>query len=260
VTALAGVMGGAAAALNAERIKLSTIRSPLWTAVLAAVLSLGVAALEGANAYGPAGLSAQGAVTGVVIFGIPVLMILSAMVVTGEYRTGMIRATFMATPSRTLVLVAKGVVTALAGGAYAAVLVIAAVVAARSSADPLRSARLSLAEPGVWRVAGAVTLVAMLSAVLGVAVGALLRHTAGAVAVLLLWPLVAEPILGNLPNLGVEVGPYLPFVNAFVFLDVSWLFPVYSMPWGGFGSLLYFVAIVAAVFVAAVIVVNQRDA
>jgi ABC-2 type transport system permease protein len=260
VTALAGVMGGAAAALNAERIKLSTIRSPLWTAVLAAVLSLGVAALEGANAYGAAGLSAQGAVTGVVIFGIPVLMILSAMVVTGEYRTGMIRATFMATPSRTLVLVAKGVVTALAGGAYAAVLVIAAVVAARSSADPLRSARLSLAEPGVWRVAVAVTLVAMLSAVLGVAVGALLRHTAGAVAVLLLWPLVAEPILGNLPNLGVEVGPYLPFVNAFVFLDVSWLFPVYSMPWGGFGSLLYFVAIVAAVFVAAVIVVNKRDA
>ena len=55
--------------LNAERIKLSTIRSPLWTAVLAALLSLGVAALQGSNAYGAAGLSAQGAVTGVVIFG-----------------------------------------------------------------------------------------------------------------------------------------------------------------------------------------------
>jgi ABC-2 type transport system permease protein len=257
---MAGVMGGAAAVLNAERIKLSTIRSPLWTAALAALLSLGVAALQGANAYGAADLSPQEAVTGVVIFGIPVLMILSAMVVTGEYRTGMIRTTFLATPNRTLVLVAKAVVAAVAGGAYAAVLVIGAVVVARLSADPLVGARLTLAEPAVWRVVGAITLIAMVSASLGVAVGALLRHTAGAVAVLLLWPLVAEPILGNLPNLGGEVGPYLPFVNAFVFIDVQWLFPVYSMPWGGFGSLLYFVAIVAAVFVAAVIVVNKRDA
>jgi ABC-2 type transport system permease protein len=258
--AMAGVMGGAAAVLNAERIKLSTIRSPLWTAALAALLSLGVAALQGANAYGAADLSPQEAVTGVVIFGIPVLMILSAMVVTGEYRTGMIRTTFLATPNRTLVLVAKAVVAAVAGGAYAALLVIGAVVVTRLSADPLVGARLTLAEPAVWRVVGAITLIAMVSASLGVAVGALLRHTAGAVAVLLLWPLVAEPILGNLPNLGGEVGPYLPFVNAFVFIDVQWLFPVYSMPWGGFGSLLYFATIAAVAVVAAVTVVNKRDA
>ena len=250
----------ALAVLNAERIKLSTIRSPLWTAVLAALLSLGVAALQGTNAYGAAGLSPQGAVTGVVVFGVPVVMILSAMVVTGEYRTGMIRTTYLAAPNRTLVLAAKAVVAALASGGYAAVLAIGAVVVARFSADPLLSAALSLAAPGVWRVAGEVTLIAMLSAVLGVAAGALLRHTAGAVAVLLLWPLVAEPILGNLSNLGPELGPYLPFVNAFVFVDVQWLFPTYSMPWGGFGSLLYFVAIVAVALVAATAVVNKRDA
>ena len=44
-------------ALNAERIKLSTIRSPLWSCVAAAVLGLGVAALQGSSAYGAASLS-----------------------------------------------------------------------------------------------------------------------------------------------------------------------------------------------------------
>jgi ABC-2 type transport system permease protein len=255
-----GTMGGTAAAVNAERIKLSTIRSPLWTAVLAAVLSLGVAALQGATADRGVGLLPQGAATGVAVFGIPVLMILSAMVVTGEYRTGMIRTTYMATPNRTLVLAAKAFTAAVASGAFAAVLTIVAVVVARMAADPLRSAGLSLAEPGPWRIAGAVALIAMLSAVLGVAVGALLRHTAGAVAVLLMWPLLAEPILGNLPTLGSEFGRYLPFVNAFAFIDVQWLYPAYSMPWGGFGSLLYFVGIVAVAFIAAAAVVNSRDA
>jgi hypothetical protein len=93
-----------------------------------------------------------------------------------------------------------------------------------------------------------------------VGVGALLRYSAGVVAVLLMWPLVAEPILGNLPNIGSEVGPYLPFGNAFLFTRVQWLLPAYHMPWGEVGSLLYFVAVVAVVFVAAIVVVNRRDA
>jgi len=250
----------ALAVLDAERIKLSTIRSPLWSAVLAAVLSLGVAAIQGASAYGAAGLAPESAVTGVTVFGIPVLMILSAMVVTTEYRTGMIRSTYAATPNRTLVLVAKAVVAALCSGLYAGVLVLGAVVVAGATADPLVSSRLSLTAPDVWRVVGVIALYAVLAAVLGVAVGALLRYTAGAVAVLLLWPLVVEPVLANLPNAGTEVGPYLPFVNAFIFTDVPWLFPTYAMPWGPIGSLLYFVAVVGFLFVGATVVVNRRDA
>jgi hypothetical protein len=112
----------------------------------------------------------------------------------------------------------------------------------------------------VWRVVGVIALYAVLAAVLGVAVGALLRYTAGAVAVLLLWPLVVEPVLANLPDAGPAVGPYLPFVNAFVFTDVPWLFPTYVMPWGPIGSLLYFAAVVGFLFVGATVVVNRRDA
>ena len=65
----------------------------------------------------------------------------------------------------------------------------------------------------------------MLAAVLGVGVGALLRASAGAVALLLLWPLVVEPMLANMPNISTQVGPYLPFANAFIFIRVQWLYP-----------------------------------
>jgi ABC-2 type transport system permease protein len=247
-------------ALNAERIKLSTIRSPLWSCIAAAVLGLGVAALQGSSAYGAASLSPERAALGVAVFGVPVLMVLSAMTMTGEYRSGMIRTTFAAIPNRTLVVVAKAVVAAVFSAVFTAALSIGAMLVAGMASSPLLGARLSLTEAGVWQVTGALALYAALAAVLGVAVGALLRYAAGAVAVLLLWPLVVEPIVANLPDVGSEVGPYLPFGNAFVFADVEWLYPVYSMPWDRLGSLLYFAVVVFAVFVVATVVVNRRDA
>jgi ABC-2 type transport system permease protein len=248
------------AALDSERIKLSTIRSPLWSAAVAAVLSLGVAALEGSSAYGAAGLPPEKAVVGAAVFGVPVLMVLSAMTMTGEYRSGTIRTTFAAIPNRTLVLLAKVVVAALFSAVFTVVMAIGSAMVAQSFSEPLLGARLSLADAGVWRLAGALALFAALAAVLGVAVGALLRYAAGAVAVLLLWPLVVEPILANVPNVGSEVGPYLPFGNAFVFTGVEWLYPVYSMGWDRLGSLIYFAVVVSVVFVGAVVVVNRRDA
>jgi ABC-2 type transport system permease protein len=248
------------AVLDAERIKLSTTRSPLWTAVGVAVVSLGLAAVQGATAYDFARLPPERAAIGVAIFGVPVLMILSSMTVTGEYRSGMIRTTFMAVPNRTLVLLAKTFVTSLFSGLYAAVMVIGSIVVARVFAKPFVGAQLSLSEPATWRAVGAIALYAVLAAVLGVAVGALLRAAAGAVAVLLLWPLVVEPVLGNLPSIGSEVGPYLPFANVLLFVNVQWLYPVYAMAWGVLGSLVYFVVIVAVIFGAAIVVLNRRDA
>jgi ABC-2 type transport system permease protein len=252
----------AAAVLAAERIKLSTTRSPLWTAVAVAGFSLGLAMIQGSVAYGAAPLPPEKPAIGVAVFGVPVLMVLAAITVTGEYRSGTIRTTFMATPDRSLVLIAKAVVAAVLSGVFTALMVIGAVLAAHMAAPPLVGveSHLSLAVAETWRAVGAIALYGLLTAVLGVGVGALLRHSAGAVAVLLMWPLVAEPILGNLPNIGSEVGPYLPFGNAFLFTRVQWLYPVYDMPWGEFGSLLYFAAVVAVVFVAAIVVVNRRDA
>jgi ABC-2 type transport system permease protein len=245
--------------VRAERIKLSSTRSPVWTAAAVAMLSMGIAALQAANASETSRLEPERVAIGVAVFGVPLLMIVASLTVTGEYRTGLIRTTFMATPNRTLVLITKAVVGSVFSGIYTAVMVLLSMLVARAVAKPLVGADLSLADPGTWRVVGAIALYAMLAAVLGVGVGALARFSAGAVALLLVWPLVVEPLLGALPSIGSEVGPYLPFVNAFLFTRVPWLYPSYSMPWGEFGSLVYFAVVVGVVFTAAVIDINRRD-
>jgi ABC-2 type transport system permease protein len=235
------------AVLNAERIKLLTTRSPAWSVVAVATLSLGLAAMQASTVYGPGPLEPEKAAMGVAVFGVPVLTILSALTVTNEYRSGLIRTTFMAVPNRTLVLVAKAIVAAVFSAICAAVMVMASIVVARSDFH-------------AWRLVGAIALYAVLASVLGVGAGALVRASAGAIALLLLWPLVAEPIVANMPNMGTEVGPYLPFANAFVFIRVQWLYPVYAMPWGEAGSIVYFACVVAVVFAAALVVINRRDA
>ena len=246
--------------LDAERIKLSTTRSPLWSVIGAAVLSLGVAALQAMSAHQYSPLSPIKAALGVAVFGIPVLMVLSSMTMTGEYRSGLIRTTLLATPNRTQVLIAKAVVCAAFSSVCAVFMVLASVLAARMVTSTVVGARLSMTSAETWRVAGGFALYAALAAVLGVAVGAVLRFAAGAVAILLLWPLVAEPLLGNSFGSGARIGPWLPFANMYRFLHVEWLFPVYDTPWGELGSLLYFGIWVAVALVAAAVVFHRRDA
>ena len=181
---------------------------------------------------------------------------------TCSVESGMIRTTFVATPDRTLVLVAKAIVAALFSAVYAAVMTIAAVVVGNLTAPPLVGSQLSFADPGTWRLVGAITLYAALTAVLGVGMAALLRHSAGAVAVLCCccgrcW---SSPCWGTCQASVSEVGPYLPFANVLGFIDVQWHYPGYAMPWGVLGSLLYFLTVVAVVYAAAIVVVNRRDA
>ncbi len=252
------MIGATSAVVNAERIKLLTLRSPLWSAAAAAVLSFGLAALQASVAYGYERMAVAEAALGVAVFGIPVLMIVAAMTLTGEYRSGLIATTFMATPHRTSVICAKALVAAVFSVICAVVMVFGSVMVARLVAEPGVADGLTVA--ATVRFSAALALYAALAAVLGVGVAALLRHTAGAVTVLLLWPLLVEPLLGNLPGRGWEIGPYLPFANAFRFLGVQWLFPEYVMHWGTVGSLAYFTVVVGAVFVAALVSVNRRDA
>jgi hypothetical protein len=137
-------------------------------------------------------------------------------------------------------------------------MVVGSVLVARFVAAPGAAAGLSPADTVGF--AAAIALYAALAAALGVAVAALLRHTAGAVTVLLLWPLLVEPLLANMPGRRWEIGPYLPFANIFRYLDVQWLFPGIAMRWGTVGSLGYFAAVVAVVFAAALVTVSRRDA
>ncbi|MGX9674750.1 ABC transporter permease [Mycobacterium sp. HM-7] len=244
--------------INAERIKLQTTRSPIWLILTVVVVGLGFAAIQAA-ALGPHGvLKPERAAIGVSVFGVPVLMILSAMSVTGEYRSGMIRTTFLATPRRAWALAAKAIVTAALSAVVTAIMVAGSIAFAASLVNAQQGAELSFGSAQVWRAIGAMSLYAVLGAVLAVGLGGLLRHAAAVVAVVLLMPFVVEPVLGALPQVGTRVGPWLPFGNAYTFTKTPW-FQTFSLWWGPVGAACYFAAVAAVVFMLALVVVTRRD-
>lgn len=254
--------------LRAELIKLSSVRSPLWCAVLVAVIGIGMAALFGwvarmsrsdSTDFGgePIPFGVGDALSGVSGFGAMVLMVLGALAITSEYRFGLIRTTFQAIPNRTAVLIGKAVVYGLFGAIVAAVASVGAVLVARLVAGGDLASDLGFDTAGAWREFLGVPIFAFLAVVLAVGVGALLRQSAAAIALLLLWSLLLESLVPLFGSVGREIAPFLPFTNANHFLGVS--SPV-DFHWGPWGSLFYFAAVVLVIGAVAAFVVDRRDA
>jgi ABC-2 type transport system permease protein len=100
--------------------------------------------------------------------------------------------------------------------------------------------------------------------VIAVSVGILLRQTAGAVTLLLIWVLVLETLLGAVPEVGDDITVWLPFANAANFLGGPEApvaaAPGLAAPLSPLGSLLYLAVFVTALFAVAVAVADRRDA
>ncbi|MFI6284979.1 ABC transporter permease subunit [Streptomyces sp. NPDC051018] len=143
--------------------------------------------------------------------GLVLLAALGALFITAEYRRGMIRTTATVSARRGRMLLAKALVV---GGAAFAVGLVAAVVSFELSIRTLRDnghrppvyPEITLTDGPVLRAVIGTAAILALTAVLALAVGALLRHTAaavGAVIVVIVLPLL---LIEGLP---VGVGQWL---------------------------------------------------
>jgi ABC-2 type transport system permease protein len=253
--------------LAAERIKFTSTKSPWWCSGIVIVFGLGFGGLLGFAAKSaldpgaPEGIPPTTAYdvvgSGVGGLGLMVLMILAALTVTSEYRFGLIRTTFQAVTNRATVLGAKALIVGVYGAILSLILAFGALFLAKAVAGDVAGAPLSLDVDGTWRVIYGTAILAFVQIVLAVGVGALLRQSAGAIAVLLLWPLLIENLVGIIPKVGEKIQPFLPFQNANHFLGAG---GATDFHWGPIGSLIYFIVFTAVVFGAAVFVVNRRDA
>ena len=176
---------------------------------------------------------------GVAVFGVPVLMILAALTVTGEYRSGMIRTTFMAAPNRTLVLAAKATVAAAFSSFYAAVMVAASIVVAHCAPPN-----------GGWSVGSRSTRRSPPLSVLPSAHSCGPRRAPSRCSCYgRWWP---SPCSATCPT-SAPGRPVPALRQRFRFIDVPWLYPYYAMPWGPLGSIVYFAGVAAVLFVAALV-------
>jgi ABC-2 type transport system permease protein len=240
-------------ALAAERIKLFSTRSPWVCTALAIALVVGMSGLiatVGPDGDGPISFAATGTF---LPLGMVIVMVMATLAVTTEYRFSTIRTTFQAVPNRTAALLAKTTVVAV----VAAVAGLVAAFGAWAAAWVLQpDADLALATADRWRTVAGAGLVFAVAAVLAVAVGILIRQTAGAVSLLLVWVLLAEHLVGLIPDVGQDISRWLPFMNANQFLTGE----MPGMPFGPWGSLAYFAALAAGVLAVALVAADRRDA
>jgi ABC-2 type transport system permease protein len=240
----------------AERTKLLSVRSPWWCAGGAVLATAGLGAVVAVATRYEGGPPLTVATTQLVYaVGMAVVMVMGALAVTAEHATGTIRTTFLAVPRRGTALVAKAVVV---GAVAAAVGLAGAFGSWALGAALVPAADLALRGPVEWRQVAGVGAVYLLAAVIAVAVGILVRHTAGAVALVLVWGLVAEQLIGLLPGVGPALTPWLPFQAGKYFLtaDGTGTGPLAS-PWTALG---YLAAVAAALLAVAVAVARRRDA
>jgi len=211
---------------RAELLKLSTVRL-WWILLLILVGYVGFTAGLLAGLFGALGeqmASTPGApalpqdkLPGVVYSTVTAIgyvfpLILGALAVTSEYRYQTLTPTFLATPRRGRVLVAKLLVLAKGGALYGLVGLVAAIglgapILTATGIDP------ALDESETWLLAARVVLAMALWAVIGVGVGTLIPNQIASIIVVLAFTQFIEPILrfgSSIWEWTAEIGKFLP--------------------------------------------------
>jgi ABC-2 type transport system permease protein len=285
-----------AGALRSEFTKIRSVRSTYWTLFALIVVCVGIGALfswgeasqmarlasgaagpfRGGIRVGggapPASVIAHlravrvGRAASVSLFGLLIgqliIVVLGALTITSEYSTGMIRTSLATMPRRGTVFASKAIVF---GGVALVIGLITSFLAFLVGQAILSSQHINttLGHPGVLRSVIGGGLFLAVCGLLSFGLGALLRHTAGAIAtaiglLFVLW------ILGNFlpsPPSGwfgqADIDKWIPF-NAGSGIWQNQINGVNPFsPWVGFGV---FCAYAAVVLTAGLVLFRKRDA
>ncbi len=270
-TASAGAAGAHAAGgarltqsgvARSEWIKLRSLRSTWWALGAFAVTTIGTGVLLCALAAAHAASGRHVGVDGTTLslygtYLAPLTLgVLGALAVTGEYMTGMIRATLTAVPKRMPVLWAKlGVFAALA-------LIVSEVslfVTFFAGQALLAHSGFggSLGDPGVFAAVFGTGLYITIVGLFGMALGSVIRNTAAVISTVFGVMVVLPVLVGLLPSAWTtQVAPYLPSNAGQAIMNVQPV-PGFLAPWTG---LAVFAGYTAAVVMAAAVLLKRRDA
>ncbi|GAB2495987.1 ABC transporter permease [Luteococcus sediminum] len=225
-------------ALNSERIKFFSTRG--WLIGLASFVALALL-LPVANAMSATQpLQTQGAYAGILGFAMMAAMVVAAAQVTQEYRFRMIQLTHQAAPQRWQPLLAKAAIGALFGAVLSVIMSVVVALTANALVEPELRAVFELAAQASTIATTALTVAIM--CVFAVGLGALVRSTPAAVALIVLWQTPIELVLGMLPGIGKHLHPYLLFNNTMQ-AALGTTPPQVHLEWGQTGALGYLATI-----------------
>ena len=252
--------------LKSEWTKLWSVNSIYWTTGIYLVLCVGFSMLTALLVRMDPNQALSFSVDNLLVLvgqaGFLVLAIQAVLVVTNEYGNNYQSATFLATPNRPLVALAKWLIYAL----FAAVLTFITVLLC------LYMAKFIVGGPigdslDVWgdersqRFMWLYPFQAVVYVTVGQALGWLTRSTAGSIAIVLLTSMI-EGLLSLLPKVGEHIFYLMPFSNFNAFMnkrDIVHMLSGKEAPWGWEGSLWYFLALLAVLVICSMISLQKRD-
>jgi hypothetical protein len=247
--------------LHSEWTKLRSLRSSQLCAALVVLLMFGLAIVMGARwAHQSGRMPDKFDATNIGLSGVYLAMIVvgavGVLTISSEYATGMIRATFGAVPQRLPVLAAKAIVLAGVTFVGGQIVTVASFLLCQAFLAR-KDAGVSLGDPGVLTAVAGAGLFLTAVALLGVGLGATIRHTAGAISaffgVVFALPAVVDLLPTNWRN---DIIEYLPLNAASQILQTDHRSDALG-PWQGLGV---FCVYVAAALIAGAVVVDRRDA
>jgi ABC-2 type transport system permease protein len=238
--------------VRAEWTKLRALRSTRWCALAAAVLIVGLgAAIAGSGTpyQVSAGNTAASGVSVIligVVFAQLVIGVVGVLAFSGEYGTGMIRATLAVVPARLPVLWAKMIAVAALVLPVTMLCAFADFFAAAAIESSRGGSVISLTDPGVLRTVYGSSLYLTVVVIIALALGALLRKTAAGLSAFAAVFFVLPVSVNALPQNIRGFAPYLPS-NAGGALWGSPLGTAHALsPWTGFGCLCGYAVVLTA--------------
>ncbi len=254
----------------AEWTKIRSVRSTIWSLIIFVVGTLGLTALfcwltvhavqtgraprrSGDLLGDPVSFILQ---TGLG-FGQLAICVLGALTMTTEYSTGVIRASLLAVPKRLPVLAAKCAVFAGLIFVVGEIVSFCSFFIGKILVHPVVSVTLS--QPGVARAVLGAGLYLTVLGLFALAIGSLIRHSAGAIAAVIGLVLVVGPLLSLLDTYdwGAHVHAWFPTVaGGYITADQQQTGQLLT-PWQGFAVFCVWTGLLLA---AGSYLLKRRDA
>ncbi len=205
--------------LQSELTKFRSVKSSFWSLIVANGVTIVLSAIiceAVVNRWNKRSLSERilfdpttRSLTGIVLAQLAI-GVLGVLLISAEYSSGTIRATFAATPNRTKVLTAKAVVFAVITYITCLISVLIAFGVGQAIFTQV-GVGASIGQPGVLRVILMSALYLTIGGLFALGLGTLVRHTAGGITAFVVMMLVLPGIVGALPSpWSSDIGRYLP--------------------------------------------------
>jgi ABC-2 type transport system permease protein len=265
-----GYKAGFGHQLLAEWTKIRSVRSTYWTLIIFVIATLGLTALfgwltvhaieSGRAARRSASLSSDPVdfILGTGLgLGQLAICVLGVLTMTTEYSTGVIRASLLAVPKRLHVLAAKSVVFAVLIFILGEIAAFCSFFIGKAIVAPV--ATVTLSQPGVTRAVVGAGLYLTVLGLFALAIGTLVRHSAGGIAIVIFLVLIAPGLLSLLDSYdwGAHIHAWFPITAGGYITSDHQAAGQLLTAWQGFGV---FCGWTALLLIAAGYLLNRRDA